>query len=59
MEISIDYDELGLLYYGSYSPLLNDLMKLGVDQKTLFASRILFHKIDNENPKFEEFNENL
>jgi hypothetical protein len=32
---------------------------LGIDLKPLFASRILFHKIDNQNPNFDEFNQDL
>lgn len=28
---------------------------LGIDLKTLFASKILFHQIDNQNPNFDEF----
>jgi hypothetical protein len=28
---------------------------LGIDLKPLFASSILFHRIDNQNPNFDEF----
>ena len=32
---------------------------LGIDLKLLFASSILFHKIDHRNPNFNEFDQNL
>jgi hypothetical protein len=32
---------------------------LGIDLKPLFASRIFFHKIDNQNPNFDEFDQDL
>ena len=32
---------------------------LGIDLKPLFNSSILFHKIDNQNPNFDEFDRNL
>ena len=32
---------------------------LGIDLKPLFFSRILFHKIDNRNPNFNEFDKDL
>jgi hypothetical protein len=32
---------------------------LGIDLKPLFASSIFFHKIDNRNPNFDEFDQNL
>jgi hypothetical protein len=35
------------------------LKELGIDLKPLFSSRILFHKIDNRNPNFNEFDLNL
>jgi hypothetical protein len=35
------------------------MKNLGIDLKPLFASRILFHKIDNQNPNFDEFDQDL
>ena len=32
---------------------------LGIDLKPLFASSILFHKIDHQNPNFDEFDQDL
>ena len=32
---------------------------LGIDLKPLFASSILFHRIDNQNPNFNEFDQDL
>ena len=32
------------------------MKSLGIDLKPLLASSILFHKIDNRNPNFDEFN---
>ena len=32
---------------------------MGIDLKPLFASSILFHKIDHRNPNFNEFDRNL
>jgi hypothetical protein len=55
MEICINQDKLGLLYSDYFSPLLNEMKLLGIDLKPLFCSRILFHKIDNQNPNFDEF----
>jgi hypothetical protein len=35
------------------------LKELGIDLKPLFSSRILFHKIDNRNQNFNEFDLDL
>ena len=59
MEICINHDKLGLLYSDYFSPLLNEMKLLGIDLKSLFCSRILFHKIDTQNPNFDEFDQEL
>ena len=48
-----------MLYSGSFSPLLSEMKNLGIDLKPLFASSILFHKIDHRNPNFNEFDRDL
>jgi hypothetical protein len=48
-----------LLYSGSFSPLLSEMKNLGIDLKPLFASSILFHRIDTQNPNFNEFDQDL
>ena len=35
------------------------MKELGIDLKPLFSSRILFHKIDNRNQNFNEFDLDL
>ena len=32
---------------------------LGIDLKPLFKSQIFYHKIDNQNPNFNEFDQDL
>ncbi len=54
MEACIQQDKYGLLYFDYFSPYLKELKDLAIDLKPLFSSRILFHKIDNRNAKFDE-----
>jgi hypothetical protein len=48
-----------LLYPAYLSPLLFEIKQLGINQKPLFSSRILFHKIDKQNPNFDEFDQDI
>jgi hypothetical protein len=48
-----------LLYSDYFSPYLSKLKEFGIDLKPLFSSRILFHKIDNRNQNFNEFDLDL
>ena len=48
-----------MLYSAYFSPLLSEMKTLGIDLKPLFNSSILFHKIDNQNPNFDEFDQDL
>jgi len=55
IEICKNQDKLGLLYSSNIGPLLGEMKLLGIDLKPLLNSRIFFHKIDNQNPNFDEF----
>ena len=35
------------------------MKSLGIDLKPLFTSNILFHRVDNRNTNFDEFNPDL
>ncbi len=44
-----------MLYSDVFSGALNKMKMMGIDLKPLFASSILFHKIDDLNTKFDEY----
>lgn len=48
-----------MLYSAYFSPVLGEMKTMGIDLKRLFASRILFHKIDNKNPNYKKLEDDL
>ena len=62
MDFCINQDKYGLLYSDLFIHNLQGLKSLGIDLKPLFASNILFHKIDfgdNHNDSFKEIRSDL